>query len=64
LKKPPFAEKSIAPERLVGFPLSVSPTVAVQFMIELAGADEGEHETDTETVRFVAVNDVPPALPT
>jgi hypothetical protein len=64
LKNPPLAEKSIVPEKLVTFPASVSVTVALQFMIEPAGAEEGEHETDMETVRFVAVRDVPPELPT
>ena len=64
LKNPPPAEKAIVPERLVAFPGPESATVAVQFMIEPLGADEGEHETDTETVRVVAVKFVPPELPT
>jgi hypothetical protein len=64
LKNPcPPDEKSILPERLVAFPGLASATVAVQLMIEPFGAEEGAHETDTETVRFVAVNDVPPELP-
>ena len=64
VKNPPPAEKSNLPERLVTFPGLVSVTVAVQFMIDPAGAEDGEHETFTETIRFVAVNDVPPELPT
>jgi hypothetical protein len=63
LKNPPGAEKVIVPDKLVTVPASVSDAVALQFMIEPAGAEVGEHETDTETIRFVAVKDVPPELP-
>ena len=63
LKNPwPPDENVTFPPMAMGLPGPVSDTVAVQFMIEPWRVDGGEHDTDTETDRTVAVRTVPPEL--
>ena len=57
----PLRVKLTVPEGADGLPLSISVTVAVQFVGAFSGRVVGEQETEVEVDRFVTVNVFPVA---